>query len=173
MFDACAGHTGCNPFWKEIRKLRLNRTPTGRHLGSSVKNTNRRLPMILVPFWLWPDQFPGLEKGGAWHFWKSEEQPVKASQPSQASKVSVGRTGATVDEKRGSAVLGYNFTYSRCTHTHGVYNRAVVDNACEGLPFGLGKLKHIAATLRFRWDNTLGVHGRNNGRNRLFHRRLS
>lgn len=121
---------------EEIRKLRLNRTPTARHLGSSDSKAQTRARS--------PGAIPALAtpvsctiEGGAWHFWKSEEQPVKASQHlSQRRNWSNG--GRRVDW----VGIRYNFNihkYRRCMQ------QTSRRHAREGLSSGLGKLKHIAA----------------------------
>ncbi len=119
---------------EEIRKLRLNRGPIGRHLGSARRrNADPRPLSRAISAQAGPVSWT--IEGGAWHFWKSEEQPVKASQHlSQRKNWS--------DGGRRVGCVGFNFNI----HEHGRFALQLVRrHAGEGLPFGLGKLKHIAA----------------------------
>lgn len=113
---------------EEIRKLRLNRTLTVHHFGSSEPET-RTWSSSPGPFRLCSTQFPRLLEGGALDFWKSGEQPVKASH----------RRNWSIGGRR-VACVGFISRKQRL-----FMQKRAPRHACEGISFGFGKLKKSAA----------------------------
>ena len=134
---------------EEIRKLCLNRTPLPSAIldRAAFKNTSVapshprlsaaiRAPVTPVS---WTREREG---GGAWHFWKSEEQPVKASQ-----HLSHRRNWSNGGRRLGRVEFALEYArISISSHSRAAYAAfSSRRHAREGLSLGLGKLKRIAA----------------------------
>lgn len=123
---------------EEIRKLRLNRTPhrppywLKRRRNRNPSPLSRAISALTGPV-SWTIE------GGAWHFWKSEEQPVKASQ-----HLSQRRNWSNGGRRVGCAGISYNSSISKHRRCMPLNRRRH-----EAPPSGLGKLKQTATRPRY------------------------
>lgn len=116
---------------EEIRKLHLNRTAAVRHFGSSDSSAYTNLGPISRAISALVGPVSWTIEGGAWHFWKSEEQPVKASQHlSQRKNWSNGG--------RRVGWVGNTILFQIFTSTDGVCSRVVVDMHAKVFHSGSG-----------------------------------